>query len=116
MFLFQTTPVELLEEMVLCHACKKSGPTIVATFDLYLPEGTETPAQVNGASGQQSDDGSFIGHMEMYYFTRDDEPVTIMQAHLDMNKACCRVFPDHFQICSNSLVFLRAFFQISFSV
>ncbi len=72
-----------MEDLVLCHTRKKSGPTVVATFDLFLPEG---PDQAQGASGQCHDEGDtpFSGHMEMYYFTAEDEPVSIMQAHLDM--------------------------------
>ncbi len=55
---------------------------MAATFDFVQPNST-------GISGQDHLAGSeaFSGHMEMYYFTTYDEPVTIMQTNLDISEA-----------------------------
>ncbi len=85
-YFLQVTPTKEMEDLVLCHACKKSAPTMVSTFDLFLPENAETQQWTHQALAQtHGNDKSFSGHMEMYYFTADDEPVTIMQTHLDMS-------------------------------
>ncbi len=73
-----------MKEMVLCHTCKKSGPTMVANFDLNLPKGPDQACRAF-SQGYDADNMPFSGHMEMYYFTVDDDPVTIMQTHLDLS-------------------------------
>ncbi len=86
-----------MEDMILCHACKTSGPTVVATFSLHLPRNTDTEYQSPRASDQGPEKGSnslFSGHMEMYYFTAEDEPVTIMETHLDVQQVCVEPLAD----------------------
>ncbi len=90
-FNFQTTPVAEMEDMVFCHACKKSGPTMVAAFSLFYPEANEQA----GTVAPNPENETFSGHMEMYYFTAEDKPVTIMMTHLDLNPVIlfCLILP-----------------------
>ncbi len=75
---FQITPVREMDDMVLCHACKKSEPNMVATFDMLHTRRQDQETGSTSESSEENDSTSFSGHLEMYYFTADDEPVTIL--------------------------------------
>ena len=62
-------------DILYCHLCKKSNPSILATFDFEFTD----------VEQGRPDDLVFTGLMELLYKTAEGTPVKILETYLDMD-------------------------------